>query len=138
MANELTRLKVASMTWDFTVDGGAVSTVIPSVTEIIPNGAIITDVKTEVVTAVTDASGTSTYALTGGGVTLKAAESITNSVYGTGSNAIIDVIRAGNAASTGTAKYIPIVATSSAQLKLVIGTAVATAGKLIFYVTYIL
>lgn len=134
MANEFLRTRVAKATYSFAVDGGAVSTITPVTTEIIPNGAIITDVKVNVRTTVTT-SAAAEIALTAGGVTIKAAETIANSVYnGTG---IVNVIRAGNAGATGTAKYIPIIATSDASVKVVISVGAVTAGVFDIYVEYI-
>lgn len=135
MANEFSRIRVAKATYDFSVDGGSstIGTLILASTEEIPSGAIITDVKLNCRTIVTS-GGAATIALTGGGVTLKAAESIANSVLnGTG---LVDVIRAGNSGSTGTAKYIPIAATSNAKIGITVGTADLTAGVFDIYVTY--
>lgn len=135
MANEFSRKRVAKATYSFAVDGGATGTIIPASTEEVPNNAIVTDVKVVVRTIVTS-GGAATIAITAGGVTLKAAETIANCVYdGTG---IVDVIRAGNAAATGTAKYIPIQATSSAQIKVVVATAALTAGVFDIYIEYIM
>ena len=128
------RPKVAKCKYSFAIDGGAVSTITPSLTNsTIPVGAVITDVKVNVTTTVTGGGG-ATIALTAGGVTIKAAETIANCVYnGTG---LVDVIRAGNAGSTGTAKYIPIVATAAAPIKVVVATAALTAGIFEVFVTY--
>ncbi len=144
MANDFYNgTKVARMIYDASVDASgaavAAATVTPVITEVIPVGAIITDVKVMVITAVvTSSAGTATVAFTGGGVTLKAAETIANSVLGTGSNAIVDVVRAGNSASTGTAKYVPIVATSSAPLQVVQAVAGFASGKFELFVSYLM
>ena len=137
MANEFTRLRVAKASYSFTTDGGATGTIIPSISDIVPSGATIVDVKSIVNTAFTTTNSDGQIAWTAGGVTIKAAETTSNCVYGTGSGAIVDVIRAGNAGSTGTAKYIPITTTSSAQIKLVLTVDAITAGAVDMYVFYI-
>lgn len=137
MANELQTLRVAKAVYSFAVDGGAVGVITPSITEIIPSGAIITDVKLEIGTAVTTASS-GTISATAGAVLIKAAETPAVSVMGTGSNAIIDVIRAGQSSSTGTAKYVPIVATASGPIYITVATGAITAGVFTIYVQYIL
>jgi hypothetical protein len=129
----MTRIKIAKAKWDFAKDGGAISTIVPKISATIPKGAVIKDVKVKVNTIVTGGAS-ATVALSGGGVTLKAAESIANSVYaGTG---VVDVIRNGNAGSTGTAKYIPITATNSAKIAVVVAGDALTAGKLEIFVEY--
>jgi hypothetical protein len=126
--------RIAKATYDFSTAGGAVGAIILPDADVLPSGAIVTDVKAVVRTTVTS-GGAATIALTAGGVTLKAAETIANSVYnGTG---IVDVIRAGNGGSTGTAKYVPISATSSAAIGITVATAALTAGVVDFYVEYL-
>ncbi len=143
MANDFYgAVKVARMVYDASVDASgaavAAATITPVTTEMLPIGAIVIDVKTIVNTAVvTSSAGTAQIALSGGGVTLKAAETIANCVYGTGSDAIIDVIRAGNAAATGTAKYIPIKCTANANLQVVQTVAGFASGKFTVLVSYI-
>ena len=126
--------KIAKATYDFSTAGGAISAIKVPGADIVPSGAIITDVKVKVRTIVTGGGG-ATIALTAGGVTIKAAETIANCVYdGTG---IVDVIRAGNGGSTGTAKYIPITATSSAAIGVTVAVAALTAGVFDVYVEYL-
>lgn len=126
-------VKIAKATYDFSTAGGAIGTITIPFADIVPNGAIVTDVKLNSRTIVTS-GGAATIALTAGGVTLKAAETIANSVLN--ATGIVDVIRAGNAGSTGTAKYVPIVATSSAAIGVTVAVAALTAGVFDIYVYY--
>lgn len=126
--------KIAKATYTFATDGGAVAALNLADTDMIPSGAIITDVKLNCGTIVTS-GGAAQIAITGGGVTLKAAETIANSVLN--ATGIVDVIRAGNAGSTGTAKYIPIVATSSAPIGITVSVAALTAGVFDIIVEYV-
>lgn len=134
MANNIIRERTARAQYSFATDGGTAGTITPSITETIPSGAIITDVKIRCTTIVTS-GGAATIAINGGGSILKAAETIANcELDATG---VIDVIRAGNAGATGTAKYIPIVAVSSSAITLTVATANLTAGVFDIYVTYL-
>ena len=124
---------VAQATYDFAVSGGAVSTITLPGYHSIPINGLITNVRVDVQTIVTSA-GAAEIALTAGGVTLKAAETIANCEYD--ATGLVDVIRAGNAGATGTAKYIPIKATSTAGIAIAITVAALTAGKLNVWVEY--
>jgi len=137
MANEKTRKRVAKATYDFSVDGGAVSTITPAITEIIPTGAIVTDVIIDMTTALTS-GGSATVAVTAGGVTIQGAVDYNQLPYsGTG---LGHVLRAGASGATGvtTALYLPIKTTSDAAIKVAIATAALTAGKFNVFVEYTL
>lgn len=127
---------VAKAVYDFSVDGGGDPGAITLAdSEVIPLGALIVDVRCNVTTIVTGGVNAAV-AITGGGVTLKASETIALSEWD--ATGIIDVIRAGNAGATGTAKYIPIEATSSAAIGVTSATAALTAGVVEIFVEYYL
>lgn len=130
MANQLVQKRLAKMTYAFSTDGGVASTILPAITDVIPAGAIITRVIFEGNTMT--GGGGCTVAVTGGGVTIVGAQTLaTNVVNGT---AVTDMLRAG-AIVTGLG-YIPIKATATAPLKVVIGSADATAGGFTAWVEY--
>lgn len=135
MANEFSRFRVAKASYNFAVDGGAIATIIPSISDEIPIGAIITDVTINTTVAVTT-GGSPTIAITGGGVTLSAAATLANSELD--DIQVTRVIRAGQGGASGTAPYIPIIATASAQIAVVVATAALTAGTFDIYVSYLL
>jgi len=129
MANQFLTKRVAKLTYSFATDGGAQATITPSITADIPLGAIVTNVVFEGATMT--GGGGCTVAVTGGGVTLVGAQTLANNaVNGT---AITHMLRAGQAS---TAPYLPIKATSTASLKVVIGTAEATGGGFTAFVEY--
>lgn len=130
MANQLVQKRLAKMTYAFSTDGGAQATILPAITDVIPAGAIITRVIVEGATMA--GGGGCTVAVTGGGVTLVGAQVLaTNVVNGT---AITDLLRAG--AIVTSLGYIPIKATATAPLKVVIGSADATSGGFTAWVEY--
>ncbi len=134
MANDFSRLRVAKVSYSFAVDGGAVSTIEPATySDIIPTGAIITNVVSNVTTSLTS-GGSATVAITGGGLTILAAGAYSSAPY----SGTAPAQMAQSTGLTTTAPYIPQVATSSAPLKVVIGTATLTAGVFDVYVTYVL
>lgn len=127
--------RVAKATYSFAVDGGAVSTITPSVTDVIPQGAIVTDVTIQVSTLCTGGGGC-TVAITGGGLTLVAAETLANNVLN--ATGVVRMIAAGNAGVTSTAPYISQLASSSATIKVVVGTTAVTAGVFNVFVEYVI
>jgi hypothetical protein len=78
MANP--KLMTARATYDFSVDGGAVSTIVPSNSALIPDNSVIVRCYSVVTTAMTS-GGSATLALSAGGVTLKAATAFDNGAF---------------------------------------------------------
>ena len=132
MANDIQKsMRVAKATYDFSVVGGAVSTLVIPGADIVPSGAIIQDLIIDCTTACTS-GGAATFAVTGGGLTLAGGTPI-----GVGAAPFT----AGTVGRVGVAGVIttgyPVQkATSSAALKVVIGTAAITAGVFTVYVYY--
>ena len=120
MANP--RLMTAHAKYDFAVDGGAVSTIVPANSAIIPDNAVIVRCYSVVTTAMTS-GGSATLALTAGGVTLKAATAFDNGAFDDE-----DV----------TEHTITDKTTSSTGIQFVIATAALTAGVVEVYVEYYL
>jgi hypothetical protein len=118
----------AKMTYDFAVDGGAVSTITPTNSPTIPNKAIILGGTIDITTTLTS-GGSATIALglgSGGqAAALKAALAVAS--WGAGQLAIIPVFTA--------ATYYK--ATAAAKLSLTIATAALTAGKFDVNVAYV-
>ena len=114
------KLITAHAKYDFDVDGGAASTIVPDNSAIIPDNAVITNVYHNTSTALTS-GGSATLALTAGGVTLNAAVAFDNADYA--DEAVIV-----NAVNDKT--------TSSTGIQFVIATADLTAGVVDVYVQY--
>lgn len=111
--------QVMSATWDFSLDGGAIGTYLFGVQ--LPANAIVTDCWTEELTAVTGATA----------VTLKAGStSLTAALDMTADAGIQKRTLAGSAAG--------IKVSSASELQIAIATAAATAGKVRFYVEYMI
>lgn len=123
-------LKVAKATYDFSVVGGAVSTIVLPNADVIPTGAILHDVIVDCTTAATS-GGSATLKFTGGGVDLTGAVAVGSAPYTAGT--------IGHMSASGgvtTAPYVVAKATSSAPIKMVVGTAALTAGVATVYVYY--
>ena len=120
MANP--KLMTAHAKYDFAVDGGAVSTIVPANSAIIPDNAVVVRCYSVVTTAMTS-GGSATLALTAGGVTLKAATAFDNGAFDDE-----DV----------TEHTITDKTTSSTGVQFVIATAALTAGVVEVYVEYYL
>lgn len=120
-------LLVGKMTYDFAVDGGAVSTITPAVTCIIPNGAIIYQAITNVITAPTTGSTTTV------AVQLQSANDIHTAASVAGAPWSTTGLKA--ATPVGTAATA-ILLTADRTAKVVIGTADLTAGKFTTYFLY--
>jgi hypothetical protein len=114
------KLMTAHARYDFSVDGGAVGTIVPGNSAIIPDNAIITDVFHSTTTALTS-GGSATLALTAGGLTLNAAVAYNNADYA-------DESVIANAVNDKT--------TSATGIQFVIATAALTAGVVDVYVQY--
>lgn len=111
--------QVMAATWDFSLDGGAVGTILFGVK--LPANAIVTDCWTEELTAVTGADS----------VTLKAGSTaLSGAVDFTGDAGIQKRTLAGSAAG--------IKVSSASELQIAIATNAATAGKIRFFVEYMI
>lgn len=120
MANP--KLMTAHAKYDFAVDGGAISTIVPSNSAIIPDNAVIVRCYSLVTTAMTS-GGSATLALTAGGVTLKAATAFDNGAFDDE-----DV----------TEHAVTDKTTSSTGIQFTIAVATLTAGVVEVYVEYYL
>jgi hypothetical protein len=131
--------QVAKCTYDWAIDAGALSTITPAATESIPKGALITSVVIDSKTALSSA-GSATVAITAGGVTIAGATDFDEVPYS--GTTPVKVLRASpgiNTSAISTAEYLPIVATSTADIKVVVaGAALTVAGKFHVYVEYCL
>ena len=114
------KLITAHAKYDFAVDAGAVSTIVPANSAIIPDNAIIVRCYSVVTTAMTS-GGSATLALTAGGVTLNAAGAFDNADYADES-VIVNAVNDKTTSSTG--------------IQFVIATAALTAGVVDVYVQY--
>ena len=114
------KLITAHAKYDFAVDAGAVSTIVPANSAIIPDNAIIVRCYSVVTTAMTS-GGSATLALTTGGVTLKAATAFDNGAFDDE-----DV----------TEHTVVDKTTSSTGIQFVIATAALTAGVVEVFVEY--
>lgn len=119
---------VGKMTYDFAVDGGAVGTITPAVTCVIPSGAIVLQAIVDVITAVTTGSTTTV------AVQLQSANDIVNAATVAGAPWSTTGLKAGIPVHTA-ATAIKLTADRTA--KVVIGTADATAGKFTVYFLYV-
>jgi hypothetical protein len=118
---------VGKMTYDFDVDGGAVSTITPAITCVIPSGAIVYQAITNVIVAPTT-GGTTTIA-----VQLQSANDIHTAASVAGAPWSTQGLKA--ATPVGTAASA-ILLTADRTAKVVIGTNDATAGKFTTYFLY--
>ena len=114
------KLMTAHARYDFSVDGGAQSTIVPANSAIIPDNAVIVRCYSVVTTAMTS-GGSATLALTTGGVTLKAATAFDNGAFDDE-----DV----------TEHTVVDKTTSSTGIQFVIATAALTAGVVEVFVEY--
>ena len=128
MATSFQKQRIATATYSFVADGGAISTITPVTTTIIPAGAIITAVYADCTTNLAPAT-TSTMAIAGGGITLVAAASATTHTFNTGT---VKVKMTLNGSATA------LKATSSAPITIVVAAQAFTAGVININVEYIL
>lgn len=112
---------VRAVTYDFAVNGGAVSTI--DLGAAIPAGAIVTQVLQDTLTGVTS-GGAATVQLLAGATALTGATAIA-SITGTGAVAL---------ASSATA----IKVSSATTLRVAIATSALTAGRVRFFVSYVI
>lgn len=113
-------IRADSVLWDFSSDGGAVSTI--SMGRLIPNGAIVTKVILHEITSVTSGGSATLQVLAG-------ATALTDAIA-------VASIATGVPALASSATAIPLAADS--ELKLAIAVAALTAGKLRMLVEYVL
>lgn len=110
--------QLSACTWSFSVDGGAVGTYLFG--QSLPAGAIVTNVWTDEETAVTGATS----------ITLKAGStSLTGALDMTGDSGV-------KARSLAVADAVKL--TSASELNIAIATNPATAGKVTFYVEWMI
>jgi hypothetical protein len=114
-------IRVESVLYDFSQDGGAVGTI--SFGRFIPSGAIINKITSDEITALTS-SGSATVTVKAGSTSLTAALAFDTGFAGIGDAALTD---------TDGLKL-----SADSELKITIGTAALTAGKLRLYVQYLL
>jgi len=107
----------ASAVYDFSIDGGAVSTITPAQTSIIPDNAVITEVCIETLTAPTGNSHT--LVVNAGGVAITAATSL-----------------AERSVTVPYTTVLPKKATSASAITVTIAVGAATAGKNVITVGY--
>ena len=136
MANQFNRERVAKVTYDFSVDGGAVSTIIPVLTDTIPTGAIVTGVFIDVTTDFTTSSS--------GTLALWIGDPTTPNT--TGVNIVTAATPASFGINTGTVKKALTMTSSATAIKNVaptsnvrvkIATGACTQGKGTFIITYL-
>lgn len=113
---------VAKAIYDFSVDAGAASTIVPDNSAIIPNNAVVTTATTCVTTACTS-GGSATVAITAGGITLVAQQNFNH---------------ASLADEKVTLNDVGDKTTSATGIQFVIATAALTAGVIECYVEYYL
>jgi len=111
---------VAKAVYDFAVDGGAASTIVPDNSAIIPNNAVVIAANTCVTTACTS-GGSATIAITAGGLTVVAQQNFNH---------------ASLADEKVTLNDVGDKTTSSSGIGFLIATAALTAGVIECYVEY--
>lgn len=121
-------MRMESVLYDFATDGGAVGTV--DFGRLLPAGAIVTDIYFDVLTAVTS-GGLADFKLTAGATDLMAATDFDDATDGIDGAGLLKL-----SALAGSAAAIKIAADAELQLDIV--TAALTAGKVRFYVRYML
>lgn len=110
--------QLSAVTYDYSVDGGAIGTI--SFGQSLPAGAIVTNVWTDEQTAVAGATS----------ITLKAGSTaLTGALDMTGDSGV-------KARSLAVADAVKL--TSASELNIAIATAAATAGKVTFYVEWMI
>lgn len=114
------KLMTAKAVYDFAVDGGAVSTITPTRSEVIPANSIIVDAMTVCTTACTS-GGSATCVFKAGGLTVISSQAFNHA-------SLADEKVTVNAVADKT--------TANGAIQLVIGTAALTAGVIEIYITY--
>jgi len=115
------KLMTAKAIYDFSVDGGAISTITPARTEVIPANAIIVDAMTCVTTAFTS-GGTPSLAVKAGGLTVISAQNPAS--------------HASLADEKVTVNAVADKTTANGAIQVVVASGALTAGVVEIYVTY--
>lgn len=113
--------------WNFAVDGGAATAIIPAINETLPAGAVVIYSMIRVIVAV----------LSGGSATLTIgtdAGSSATSLLGSTGKASLTL----GALIVGAAGAAPFVMTAKGKFQFTIGTSAATAGRIECYTKYLL
>lgn len=116
--------RFVSAEYDFALDGGAVSTIVPKMTSYVPGGSIITDVVIHVKDAFTSTAGSATFKVEAGGRDVTAAIAKGTLVKNYVAQSIISP-SAVKATEAG------------AEIKVTVGTADLTAGVVKINIGYI-
>jgi hypothetical protein len=127
MPTSFQRKRVAKATYSFATDGGAQTTITPSITTIVPLGAIVTGVFVDCTTNLAPAA-TTTIAINAGGTTLVTAATATAHGLNTGT-----VKKSLALAGSATA----IKTTASGAVTLTLAVADLSTGVLNIYVEYL-
>jgi len=115
------KLMTAKAIYDFSVDGGAISTITPASSEVIPANAIIVDAMTCVTTAFTS-GGTPSLAVKAGGLTVISAQNPAS--------------HASLADEKVTVNAVADKTTANGAIQVVVASGALTAGVVEIYVTY--
>ena len=121
------KLITAHAQYDFSVDGGAASTITPAITTEIPNNAVMIGLYTHVKTACAS-SGSATIKINAGGVDLTGAVAFDDNEYDTANQV--------SNQTTLNQSHLGAKATSDADIKVIIATAALTAGVVDIWVQY--
>lgn len=128
-AQAVGQILVGRMTYDFSVDGGAVGTITPATTCVIPSGAIVLQAITNVITAPTTGTTTTVAVQIQAANDLHTAASVAGAPWSTtGLKAATPVHTAATA----------IIMTADRTAKVVIGSADLLGGKFTTYIFYVL
>ena len=123
---QFNRQRIAKATYSFATDGGAISTITPSISDIIPANAIVTAVYTDVTTTATS-SGAATVAINAGATNLVAAATLGTLAWNSAAKTKQTL------ASSATA----IKPTAAGRITLTVASFALTAGVVNVYVEYI-
>ena len=115
------KLMTAKAVYDFAVDGGAISTITPARSEVIPANSIIVDAMTCVTTAFAT-GGSPTLVVKAGGLTVVASQN--------------PATHASLADEKVTVNAVADKTTANGAIQVVVGAAALTAGVIEVYVTY--
>ncbi len=120
----VTHLQVARFTYDFSVSGGAVGSI--PLDAVVPNGAVVTDGKVQVITPLASATGTAALQIQAANDVIAAA-AVSGAPWSTAG--VKDIVPAGTAATS-------IATTAARTVTLVVGTAALTAGKIVGWLRF--
>jgi len=123
---QFNRQRIAKATYSFATDGGAISTITPSISDIIPANAIITAVYTDVTTTVTS-GGSATVAVNAGATVIVTAATLSTLVWNS----------TAKTKQTLAASATAIKPSAAGRITLTVAVAALTAGVVNVYVEYI-